>query len=203
MNDPISTTTASYDRIAAEFAARTEQVDSAFLALRQRFVDALPPGGLVADLGCGPGRDAAWFLEQGLRVVGIDRSDEMARLATARGVSTALGDLRCPPLAPGSLTGLWSVAALLHVPAAETEATLRAWAVTLRPGGVLWLSTSAGDGEGWERVQYGGELYRWFVHREPDALLGLLAEAGFDVLEHHVTTKQRTWLSVLAIRREV
>ncbi|MEV0234583.1 class I SAM-dependent methyltransferase [Nonomuraea sp. NPDC050786] len=203
MDDPISTTTASYDHIAAEFAARTEHVDSAYLAFRQRFADALPPGGRVADLGCGPGRDAAWLLEQGLQVVGVDRSYEMARLATARGVATALGDLRRPPLAPGSLAGLWSIAALLHVPAAGTEATLRAWSVTLRPGGVLGLSTSAGDGEGWERVQYGGELYRWFVHREPEALLGLLAETGFDVIEHHVRAEQRTWLGVLAIRREV
>ncbi|WP_433438158.1 class I SAM-dependent methyltransferase [Nonomuraea sp. CA-141351] len=203
MEDPTPTTTASYDRIAPDFAARSETLDSTFLAFRQRFANALSPGSLVADLGCGPGRDAAWLLEQGLLVVGVDRSYEMVRLAGARGVPAMLGDLRRPPLAPGSLSGLWSVAALLHVPAAQTELTLRAWSMALSPGGMLGLSTSAGDGEGWEQVPYGGELYRWFVHREPEVLLGLLSEAGFEVLEHRVSATHRTWLSVLAIKREV
>ncbi|WP_171074149.1 class I SAM-dependent methyltransferase [Nonomuraea basaltis] len=203
MDDEIIRTTAGYDRLAPVYAERTENVSAWFLAFRRRFADALPAGGRVADLGCGPGRDAAWFREQGLTVVGIDRSAEMARLAAARGVPAALGDLRRPPLAPGSLAGLWSMAALLHVPAAQTEVTLRAWSAALRPGGVLGMSTSAGDGEAWEHVSHGAEVSRWFVHRDPDTLLAALESADFEVLEHNLLTTHRTWLSVLALRREV
>lgn len=203
MEDPIARTTATYDRIAPVFASRTENPDPAFRAFRERFAAALPAGGRVADLGCGPGRDAAWFREQGLSPVGVDRSAAMAALAADRGVPVALGDLRHPPLAPGSLAGLWSVAALLHVPAAETVPTLRAWHAALRPGGVLGLSTSAGDGEVWEPVPHDEGLLRWFVHREPHTLLAVLAEIGFEVREHSESTTHRTWLSVLAIRREV
>jgi hypothetical protein len=118
-------------------------------------------------------------------------------------VPAVLGDLRRPPLAPGSLAGLWSSAALLHVPAAQTEPTLRAWSAALRPGGVLGMSTSAGDGEEWEHVSHGTEHSRWFVHRDPDTLLATLESAGFDLLEHDLSTTHRTWLSVLALRREV
>ncbi|MFI7697845.1 class I SAM-dependent methyltransferase [Nonomuraea sp. NPDC049480] len=203
MDDPVSRTTASYDRIAPVFAERTSDPDDGFLAFRRRFADAVPVGGAVADLGCGPGRDAAWLLERELLVTGVDRSIEMARLAATRGVPTVLGDLRRPPFAPGSLSGLWSVAALLHVPAAETEPTLRAWSTLLRPGGVLGLSTSAGDGEGWEPISYDAELTRWFVHRDPDTLLATLETAGFEVLEHGLSTTHRTWLSVLARRCKV
>ncbi|MGN9838354.1 class I SAM-dependent methyltransferase [Nonomuraea sp. H19] len=203
MDDPTSRTTASYDRIAPVYAERNDQPDAEFLAFRQRFADALPDGAKVADLGCGPGRDGAWFRARELEVVGVDRSIEMARLATARGVPAVLGDLRRPPLAPGSLTGLWSVAALLHVPTAETEPTLRAWSAALRPGGVLGMSTSAGDGEGWEPRSYGFEQSRWFTHRDPDALLATLESAGLQVLEHDLRTTGRTWLNVLAARRQV
>jgi SAM-dependent methyltransferase len=200
MDDPVSHTTATYDRIARDFDARSTRSDG-FLAFRQRFAEAAR--GLVADLGCGPGHDAAWFQEQGLPIVGVDRSIEMTRLAAARGVPTVQGDLRRPPLAPDSLAGLWSSAALLHVPAEETEPTLRAWSAALRPGGVLGLSTSAGDGEGWEPVPYDTEVFRWFVHRHPDTLLAALESAGFEVLEQEMSTWNRTWLSVLARRREV
>ncbi|PZG19912.1 class I SAM-dependent methyltransferase [Nonomuraea aridisoli] len=203
MEDPTARTTATYDRIAPIFASRSENPDAAFRAFRARFAAALPAGGRVADLGCGPGRDAAWFREQGLSPVGVDRSAAMAALAADRGVPVALGDLRRPPLAPGSLAGLWSVAALLHVPAAETVPTLRAWHAALRPGGVLGLSTSTGDGEVWEPVPHDEGLSRWFVHRKPDTLLAVLAEVGFEVREHAENVTHRTWLSVLAIRREV
>ncbi|MEW9547373.1 trans-aconitate 2-methyltransferase [Nonomuraea sp. NPDC050783] len=200
--DPVTRTTAGYDDVAPVFAEHTEHPAPEFVAFRGRFAAVLPPG-RVADLGCGPGRDAAWFRERGLSVVAIDRSAGMLRLAAARGVPAVLGDLRRPPLAPGSLAGLWSSAALLHVPAAETGPTLRAWAATLRPGGVLGLSTSAGDGESWEYHGYDTELTRYFVHRDPDTLLAELESAGFEVLEHERTVQRRTWLSVLAVRREV
>ncbi|TDE58134.1 class I SAM-dependent methyltransferase [Nonomuraea mesophila] len=203
MEDPTSTTTASYDHIAPDYAARTEHPDDALQTFRQRFADAVPAGSTVADLGCGPGRDAAWLRERGLRVVGVDRSAAMTRLAATRGVPAVLGDLRRPPLTPGSLTGLWSVAALLHVPAADTEATLHAWRTALRPGGVLGLSTSAGDTEGWEELPRVAGRHRWFAHRDPGTLLRLLGAEGFDTVEHGLHRAERTWLSVLAIRREV
>ncbi|TLF59009.1 class I SAM-dependent methyltransferase [Nonomuraea sp. KC401] len=203
MEDPTSTTTAAYDHIASGCAARTEHPDDALQAFRRRFAEAVPAGATVADLGCGPGRDAAWLRECGLRVVGVDRSAAMARLAAARGVPAVLGDLRRPSVAPGSLAGLWSVAALLHVPAADTEATLHAWWTALRPGGVLGLSTSAGDTEGWEELPRDTGRRRWFAHRDPGTLLHLLGAAGFETVEHGLNRAERTWLSVLATRREV
>lgn len=44
----------------------------------------LPPGGLVADLGCGTGGHALLLAERGLRVLGIDRSADMISRAEAR-----------------------------------------------------------------------------------------------------------------------
>lgn len=114
------------------------------------------------------------------------------------------GDLRNPPLRARSLGGVWSNASLLHIPRAEVPATLAAWRALLRPGGVLGLSTSLGEDEGWEAVPYAapkahpGELSRWFVHHQQDALLGLIVSAGFTVDRVAVRQTHRNWLMVLA-----
>jgi SAM-dependent methyltransferase len=59
-------------------------------------------GDRVLDLGCGTGVDAYHFMQRRVEVYGIDASQEMVRLARARGVDAhhlaieALGDLKGP-----------------------------------------------------------------------------------------------------------
>lgn len=50
---------------------------------------ALPPGGLILDVGCGTGRHSIELAKRGYTVTGIDLSTEM--LARAKDVSTAAG----------------------------------------------------------------------------------------------------------------
>lgn len=159
----------------------------------------------VADLGCGPGREAAELRAAGLAAVGVDRSTSMLRLAAAAGVPSVRGDLRRPPLR--DLDGIWSSAALLHVPRDETITTLTAWRACVRTGGRLALSTSVGDDEGWEVVPYGpghGQrtpavpLERWFVHREEAEVLADLAAASWSVQHVEHRESHRRWLCTLA-----
>ena len=42
------------------------------------------PGGAILDVGCGAGTDAAWMVEQGWRVVGLDASSGMVAEASRR-----------------------------------------------------------------------------------------------------------------------
>ena len=162
--------------------------------------------GPVADLGCGPARDLAAFLAAGLECVGVDLSDGMLAVARRSGLPVVRGDLRRPPLAPGSLGTVYSCAALLHVPREDVPGTLRGWRRLLRPGGALHLSTSLGGGEGWEVVPYapdrgprgGQHLQRWFVHHELDPLVAAVREAGFDVEEATTRTSHRAWARVTA-----
>ena len=63
-------------------------------AMRQRtraaVVDSVPPGSRLLDLGCGSGRDAAWFGRRGYLVVAIDWSPEMVRQAQRHVADLAL-----------------------------------------------------------------------------------------------------------------
>jgi SAM-dependent methyltransferase len=68
-------------------------------------------GGIILDLGCGVGRDTAYFASCGLSVVGLDASLAGLRAAKRRfplGRSPGLvvGDARCLPLANGTCGGV-------------------------------------------------------------------------------------------------
>ncbi len=91
--DPVAATRASYDRVAGDYAARTAQVSAPLAAWRSGFCDLLPAAALIADLGCGPGRDLAVFSHAGMVAVGVDASEQMLRLARAAGGRTAAGDI--------------------------------------------------------------------------------------------------------------
>lgn len=198
-------TAASYDRIVDHYEERAATVTPEFGSFRTAFAARVPPGGQVLDLGCGPGRDAAHFTVAGFRVVGLDSSPGMAARARRNGAAVAVGDHRRPPFGAGTADGLWSSATLLHVPRGDVSATLAQWRRVLQTGGVLGLSTSLGDSEGWEDVPYAADddapdvqLRRWFVHWSRGDLLALVIAAGFTVLSAEERTSHRRWLQVLA-----
>ena len=58
-----SDTTVAYNATAPQFADRW--FDLRLEEDMARFAGRLGPGARVLDVGCGPGRDAAWLAEQG------------------------------------------------------------------------------------------------------------------------------------------
>lgn len=193
-------TIASYDAIAAAYLAR-RQDRTVMAGALTRFVACTRPGGRVLDVGCGPGFDTAALRDQGLRTVGVDLSWGM--LHTGRGVygvPLVQADLRWLPFAP-VWDGLWVNAALLHLPRPEVPAVLRRFHHLLRPGGCLYLSLKAGQGEGWEATGYGRPAPRWFTYWTAEGLAALLAGSGFAILdEWRDELPQVTWLNCLARR---
>jgi SAM-dependent methyltransferase len=203
-DDLIATTTAAYDLVAASYALRNAVAADDHVEHQRSFMRLLP-GPVVADVGCGPGRDAAWFTTEGIRVVGFDRSVEMLARARAARIPVARADLRSLPVRDASLDGVWSSASLLHVPRDQVPATLLSWRRCLRAGGMLGLATSLGGTEGWEDVPYDvatqpvdAPVRRWFVHHTRDGLLALLAGAGFTVMSATERRATRHWLQVIA-----
>lgn len=200
--DFVGSTRATYDRVAADYQRKNAVAADQLSAFRSAFSETV--SGTVVDLGCGPGRDVRWLREQGLDAFGMDLSDGMLALAREASVPVVQGDLRNPPLKAGALDGIWSSAALLHVPRVDVAGALAAWHWLLRAGGRLSLSTSLGGDEGWELVPYAQEgpttdLHRWFVHHTAEGLCDLLAAAGFTVLSTDIRSSNRDWLMVHAI----
>lgn len=159
------------------------------------FVDALS-GDRVLDVGCGPGSDAAAFADRGLDVVGLDVTQSF--LAAARGdVDGAFcrGDARALPFADGRFAGVWSSAALHHLPKSEFADALAECRRVLAADGVFFCSVKRGADAGFEPDDdHGGGDDRFFAYYEPDEFRDALSAAG---LAGEVRADDR-WVSALA-----
>jgi SAM-dependent methyltransferase len=135
----------------------------------------------VVDIGCGPGQVGAFVRERGRRVVGLDLSPEMVRLAKGRLDGAVVADMRFLPLASGQIGGLVAFYSLIHLRRAELEPALREFRRVLRPGAHVLLSVHEGHNEVEldrfleEPVPFGATLF------ELDELVTASQEAGLDV----------------------
>jgi SAM-dependent methyltransferase len=90
----------------------------------------------LLDVGCGTGLVTERLTRPGLRVIGVDSSTEMARMASARvGPALVLGDSRRLPFADASLDAVSAVWLLHLLP--DAPAVVAECARVLRPGGVF------------------------------------------------------------------
>ncbi len=103
-------------------------------------------GDPVVDLGCGPGQIGAFVRAAGRRVIGLDLSPEMARLAAGRLDGAVVADLRRLPCKDASVGGVVAFYSVIHVGREQLRATLTDLRRVLRPGGQLLLSAHEGSG---------------------------------------------------------
>ena len=101
----------SYDSAARAYAEHlASELDRKPLDrhLLNRFAEAVRCGGLVADLGCGPGHVARYLDAQGVRMVGIDISPGMIRVAKELhpALDFRVGDMAALDLSDASLAGI-------------------------------------------------------------------------------------------------
>jgi len=137
-----------------------------------RFLELLPAGGKILELGCGAGDDSAAMLAGGFDVRPTDGSPEMADEASrrlGRPVETLLfHDLD----EVEAYDGVWANACLLHVPRPELSQVLaRIWRA-LKPAGHLYASFKAGEADGRDA------LNRYYNYPSPEWLRATYSSAG-------------------------
>ncbi|WP_425098096.1 class I SAM-dependent methyltransferase [Tropicibacter sp. S64] len=161
-----------YDLRAAEYAEVTASEGPD--ATLQRFIDALPPGARVLDLGCGPGTSAAYMAQSGLRPEAWDASSGMVALAEKHpGVTARLSSFDdLTEIDAASFDGVWANFSLLHAPRKALPRHLREIARILRPGGLFHIAVKEGTGERRDRI---GRLYSYYTEGD---LTRLLKDAG-------------------------
>lgn len=75
----MSITDRYYNTNAKAYFESTIKADVSFL--RDKFINFIPNGGHILDLGCGSGRDSKAFLDMGYQVSALDSSEELCKLA--------------------------------------------------------------------------------------------------------------------------
>jgi len=139
-----------YSTHAASFCERTFAIDME--ATRQRFLQHVPAGGRMLDVGCGSGRDSLRFHALGYEVDARDRSPAIAEEARRRtGLAVRVEDV-LEMQDDAAFDGIWASAMLIHLGEPEFREAVRRLVRALRPGGALYISLkqdehpSAGDG---------------------------------------------------------
>ena len=142
-----------YDENAVEFANQTVSID--MHDLYERFINQLPlkDTQCILDVGCGSGRDANHFAEQGYKVTAIDASAELIQWAQKHHMSSRISWVHLDFSSiknqawNGKFTGVWACASLLHVPFLELPFVMKSLLETLTDDGVMYLSFKYGEGE--------------------------------------------------------
>ncbi|MCL9981806.1 MAG: class I SAM-dependent methyltransferase [Erythrobacter sp.] len=137
------------------------------------FLDRLPPGAAVLELGCGGGRDAAHIKQRGFAV---DATDATPALVARANQAFALGArvMAFDELdAEAAYAGVWAHASLLHCPRAALPDVLARIHRALVPGGWHFASYKLGDGEGRDLL---GRLHNF---PSPEWLIAAYQAAGF------------------------
>jgi SAM-dependent methyltransferase len=175
-----SRTLANYDANAQSFREGTKHHDvSQNRAALLSALQGTPPF-VILDLGCGPGRDLAYFRSLGYEAIGLDGCRtfcEMARAST--GCEVLEQDFLALSLQPSRFDGVFANASLFHVPSRDLPRVLGELRAALRPRGVLFCSNPRGDNrEGWLGERYGcfWELERW---------RDIVTDAGFEEIDHY------------------
>ena len=185
-----------YNQNADTFVTGTQNAD---MSEQYRFfLKYLTPGDKLLDLGCGSGRDSAYFSSLGFQVTAVDGSEELCKLVRKNyGV-----DARCLRFEELSFReefdAVWACASLLHVKKAEIPAVMEKVSNALIPGGILYASFKYGTEE---RIS-NGRFFNDYTEQDLDILL----DNQFSLLEYWITEDVRPersgekWLNFIAKR---
>ena len=152
-NQVLKSTLNYYDENAVEFACQTAHID--MQDLYELFISQLPQRDTqcILDVGCGSGRDASYFAEQGYEVTAIDASAELIQWAQKHHMSSRISWVHLDFSSiknqawENKFTGIWACASLLHVPFLELPFVIKSLLKTLTDDGVMYLSFKYGEGE--------------------------------------------------------
>lgn len=189
-------TIATYEATARRFREQGMVLVDPLRGFLDRFVDRVGPDAEVLELGSGPGRDARYLEERGLRVQPTDGTAAFVELMREDGHHPRLLDVRDGDFG-GPYRAVFANAVLLHLSRVEFHAALVAARRAVVAGGVLGLTLKEGDGEGWTTERL--DLPRWFVYWREAELREALAGAGWIVESlEHVIGHYDPWIHVIA-----
>lgn len=189
-------TLAYYEQNAAAFVAGTQNADMS--GQYRPFLKQLPSGGKLLDLGCGSGRDSAFFSSLGFAVTALDGSKELCKLVKKNHGIDALC-IRFEDLSfQAEFDGIWACASLLHIRKAHMSDILSKVSAALKPGGILYASFKYGTGEHF----HNGRFFNNYTEADLPTLL--TPETRLTLLEYRITGDVRPecagqrWLSFIA-----
>ncbi|AYG59501.1 class I SAM-dependent DNA methyltransferase [Rhizobium jaguaris] len=181
-------TSSFYDENAATYAVRDRSLPQRRL---DAFLNALPAGASILELGCGGGQDAAYMVAQGFNVTPMDGSAEMARQAEKL-LGKPVIVRRFEELEDDqAYDGIWAEASLLHVQRSDLPEIFNRVHKALKNDGIF-------HAEGYD------SFGRYYNYLSADWLNDLLISTGWEEISLNETDgsgydgKPTKWLRMRA-----
>lgn len=109
-----------------------------------RVVDTiqLESGNICLDIGIGTGNLGSRFLEKGIRVIGVDQSEEMLKMCKEKhhAIEVRKGHFLALPLMDNTIDGIVTSYALHHLPDEQKLMALKEMNRVLKPGGQICIA---------------------------------------------------------------
>lgn len=186
-----------YDSNADGYYDSTVNLDMS--AQYSMFEKRLYAGAHILDLGCGSGRDAKYFLDQGYEVTAIDGSEKICKKASALTGIEVRNILFQDLDYIEEFDGVWACASLVHVNSEELPEILKKISASLKDDGILYASFKMGDFSG----ERDGRYYTDLTEESITKLINMIPE--FSIQESAISDDIRDgmdnqWISVIAIK---
>jgi SAM-dependent methyltransferase len=166
-------TIATYNAKAADYAQMVSS-DTPDASL-QAFIDLIPQGGHVLDLGCGPGTASAHMRAAGLLPDPVDASQGMIEIARNKfGLPARLGEFDDID-GDEIYDGIWANFSLLHAAPDDLPRHFDALFKATKPGGIIHVGMKTGTGIARDKIN------RLYTYVTVDTLMALLTSAGYQV----------------------
>ena len=196
----------AYNLIAEDWH-RDHASDDWWIEGTDAFIQKLPVGSRVLDVGCGSGVKSEYLIAHGLSLTGIDVSDkllEIARREVPEGRFMALSMTELDSMQQ-TFDGVFAQASLLHIPKKDASLVVQKMAKRLVPRGFLYIAVKeAHKGRPEEEVvrehDYGQKFERFFSYFTVPELETYLVDAGLETvltLRNQSPSGKTVWLQII------
>jgi ubiquinone/menaquinone biosynthesis C-methylase UbiE len=185
VKDHTKQTINTYNQIAADYAAEAETRPQEIE--RNEFIAMLPPNGSILDVGCGSGKETAFFMSQGFKVIGIDLSE--ALLAEAKKIHSELTvrlmDMRKLDFPDQTFDGVWANASILHLDRIDVLPTIKEFTRVLKKGGICYVFVKEGQGETLKAEEKSLGKLRFFTYFSLEEIEKYFKSAGLNIIKSY------------------
>ena len=191
----------TYDLIARDWHEDHKR-DDWWIDGTKKFVSLFKKDDLILDVGCAGGTKSSFLVQKGLRVVGIDLSEEMIKIAKQE-VSDAeffCLDLMDVNKLDYQFDGIFIQAVLLHIPKSQVLSALRILMTKLKSGGYLYMAVKEqrpGKPEEEYKTEndYGYDYQRFFSYFSPKEIKEYFQILNLKLTYFDITSSGKTnWI---------
>lgn len=186
-----------YQKNADLFVEGTVSVD--MHDAQMRFLRMLLPHAYILDFGCGSGRDAKAFLDQGYQVDAVDGSPELCCMASEL-IGKPVKQMLFDDLSVSNqYDGIWACASILHLPRRNLVDVLPKISNALKTDGVLYASFKYGSYEGMRDGRYFTDFTEESLGNLMDEVPSLLIVDTW-ITDDVRPEREERWINTLARR---